>query len=144
MINRFAGSLAFNAIWFQSIWFCTVLGREQFLPLTIGLLLLHIWLVHDYRVELRQLAVVGGIGIMADAVLSAVGVFEFSGSVLVPLWLCCLWLAFAALFIAAFAVFVWLGTRSELRLDAEYAGRHVQKPELCGLHGIGDKGFQQF
>jgi hypothetical protein len=108
MINRFAGSLAFNAIWFQSIWFCTVLGREQFLPLTIGLLLLHIWLVHDYRVELRQLAVVGGIGIMADAVLSAVGVFEFSGSVLVPLWLCCLWLAFAAVLGRSLA---WLGVR---------------------------------
>lgn len=96
MISRVAGSLAFNAIWFQSIWFCTVLGRDEFLPLTVGLLLLHVWLVHDYRVELRQLAVVGGIGVMADAILSAVGVFEFSGSVLVPLWLCCLWLAFAA------------------------------------------------
>jgi len=45
---------------------------------------------------------------MADAILSAVGVFEFSGSVLVPLWLCCLWLAFAAVLGRSLA---WLGVR---------------------------------
>ena len=96
MTTRAVDTLAFNALWFQSVWFCTVLGRERFLPLAIVLLLVHIWLCRDYRAELRQLAVVGGLGIAADAVLSAVGVFQFSGGVLVPLWLCCLWLAFAA------------------------------------------------
>ena len=77
MTSRFADSLAFNALWFQSVWFCTVLGREDFLPLALALLLLHLWLVHDYRVELRQLAIIGGIGIGADAALSIGGVFEF-------------------------------------------------------------------
>ena len=96
MTTRAVDTLAFNALWFQSVWFCTVLGRERFLPLAIVLLLVHIWLCRDYRAELRQLAVVGGLGIAPDAVLSAVGVFQFSGGVLVPLWLCCLWLAFAA------------------------------------------------
>ena len=108
MISRVADTLAFNALWFQSVWFCTVLGRDSFLPLAIILLLVHIWLVHDYRVELRQLAVIGGIGIGADAALSAAGVFEFSDSVLVPLWLCCLWLAFAAVLGRSLA---WLGVR---------------------------------
>lgn len=96
MTSRAVDSLAFNAIWFQSVWFCAVLGRESLLPLAIALLVLHIWLCRDYRAELRQLAFVGGLGIVADAVLSAAGVFHFPGDALVPLWLCCLWLAFAA------------------------------------------------
>ncbi len=108
MTSRFADSLAFNALWFQSVWFCTVLGREDFLPLALALLLLHLWLVHDYRVELRQLAIIGGIGIGADAALSIGGVFEFPHDALVPLWLCCLWLAFAAALGRSLA---WLGNR---------------------------------
>lgn len=108
MISRVADTLAFNALWFQSVWFCTVLGRDSFLSLAVLLLLVHIWLVRDYRVELRQLAVIGGIGIGADAALSAAGVFQFAGSVLVPLWLCCLWLAFAAVLGRSLA---WLGVR---------------------------------
>jgi hypothetical protein len=38
---------------------------------------------------------VGGLGIAVDAALSFSGVYQFPGQVLVPLWLCCLWLAFA-------------------------------------------------
>lgn len=92
-----AEKLWFNAIWFQAIWFCTVLGRDSLLPLALLLLALHLWLARgDWRGELRQLALVGGMGVAADALLSAAGVFQFSGGVLVPLWLCCLWLAFAA------------------------------------------------
>jgi hypothetical protein len=89
-------TLAFNALWFQAVWFCAVLGRERLVSLAIVLLLVHIWLCRDYRAELRQLACVGGLGIAADAGLSAAGVFQFPGGALIPVWLCCLWLAFAA------------------------------------------------
>jgi hypothetical protein len=85
----------FNALWFQSIWFCAVLGRETLLPLTLVLLILHLFLVRNTQQELRQLVPVALVGIGTDACLSYIGLFQFEGNVLVPLWLCCLWLAFA-------------------------------------------------
>jgi hypothetical protein len=85
-----------NALWFQAIWFTAVMGRDQLLPLGMGLLALHLVLVNDKRRELLQFACVGGLGIMVDASLSLAGVYQFAGGVLVPLWLCCLWLGFAA------------------------------------------------
>ena len=107
-----AEKLWFNAIWFQGLWFCTVFGRDSLLPLALLMLVLHVWLARgDWRGELRQLCLVGGLGIAADALLSAVGVFQFSGGVLVPLWLCCLWLAFAATLRRSLG---WLGARPRL------------------------------
>jgi hypothetical protein len=93
---RLSDVLLFNAVWFQGLWFCTVLGRDPLLPVAGILLALHVWLSRDYRNELTQLALVGGVGIAVDAVLSSAGVFEFGNGALVPLWLCCLWLGFAA------------------------------------------------
>ncbi len=94
--SRLTDILIFNALWFQGLWFCTVLGRDAMLPVAVTLLLFHIWFSRDYRNEVRQLLVVGGLGMSVDAVLSYVGVFQFGGGALVPLWLCCLWLGFAA------------------------------------------------
>ena len=50
----------FNAIWFQTTWFCAVLGRESLLPLTAALIALHLLMVPDRGRELRQLGAVGG------------------------------------------------------------------------------------
>tara|TARA_R110002110_G_scaffold205066_5_gene416831 strand:+ start:6910 stop:7470 length:561 start_codon:yes stop_codon:yes gene_type:complete len=85
----------FNAIWFQITWFCTVIGRDALLPAAIALIALHLFLVADKKRELKQLAAVGLAGAIVDASLSITGVFEFSNGALVPLWLICLWLAFA-------------------------------------------------
>ena len=98
----------FNALWLQALWFCVVLGRDLLLPLSLLLLVLHIWLAGDSRGELRQLLIVGGVGIAVDAVLGVAGVFIFAGGVLVPLWLCCLWLGFAAVLGRSLA---WLAAR---------------------------------
>jgi hypothetical protein len=88
----------FNAIWFQTTWFCAVLGRESFLPLTAALIVLHLVLVPDRGKEIRQLAAVAAVGIGVDAFLSASGVFIFTNDALIPLWLIGLWLAFATTF----------------------------------------------
>ena len=96
LTGRVTESPWFNALWFQGVWFCAVMGRDSLLPLALALLALHLLLSGDYRRELRQLVLVGAIGIGADALLSVAGVYEFPRGVLVPLWLCCLWLAFAA------------------------------------------------
>ncbi|MDP4788886.1 MAG: DUF2878 domain-containing protein [Haliea sp.] len=101
----------FNALWFQGTWFCAVLGQNELLAVTLGLIGLHFALVPKRLRELRQLALLGGIGMAIDAGLSALGVFQFTGGVLLPLWLCGLWLAFATTLgrsLAFFASRPWL------------------------------------
>lgn len=106
--RRVADSIWFNAIWFQSTWFCAVLGRDQLLPITFAMLALHLYLVRDVYREMLQLSTIAAVGIGVDAAISAAGLFQFSGGVLVPLWLCCLWLAFATTLTRSLA---WLGQR---------------------------------
>jgi hypothetical protein len=86
----------FNALWFQSLWFLTVLGRDPMLLASIALLVLHLALVMKRRKELELLATVAIIGITVDTGLSLANVFVFPHGSLIPLWLCCLWLAMAA------------------------------------------------
>jgi hypothetical protein len=105
---RLSDTLWFNALWFQSLWFCTVMGREVLLPLALVLLVVHVWLAGDRRSEVRQLLLVGGLGIAVDAALGVAGVYIFAGGALVPLWLCCLWLGFAAVLGRSLA---WLAAR---------------------------------
>ena len=87
--------LWFNALWFQATWFCTVLGRDRLLALTLAMLALHLWLVRDRVLELKVLLPVALTGMAVDSLLSLVGVYQFSSSGPIPLWLCGLWLAFA-------------------------------------------------
>lgn len=85
----------FNALWFQLLWLCAVLGRESLLPVTAGLLVLHFALVARPLDELRALLPVALVGISVDSALSLAGIFQFPGVLPIPLWLCALWLAFA-------------------------------------------------
>lgn len=94
----------FNALWFQSTWFLCVLGRETLLPLTLGMIALHFVLAASAVREFRSLLPIATLGIGIDALLSAVGVFDF-GPVLLPLWLMALWFAFATTLTRALAVF---------------------------------------
>ena len=98
----------FNALWFQSVWFCTVLGGDTLLPLTASLILVHLLLVRNTWNELLQLSTLAAIGISVDATLSTAGIFQFPRDALVPLWLCCLWLGFAATLTRSLA---YLGSR---------------------------------
>ena len=108
VIRRLPDTLWFNGLWFQALWFCTVLGRDSLLPLALVLLVIHVWLALDSRAELRQMFVAGGVGIAVDALFSATGVYSFPDGVLVPLWLCCLWLGFAGVLGRSLA---WLAVR---------------------------------
>jgi hypothetical protein len=85
----------FNALWFQSTWFCCVLGRDSWLPLTLVMLGLHFALVAHPLVEARRLAPIALAGIVVDSALSAVGIFDFGPGVIIPPWLALLWVAFA-------------------------------------------------
>ena len=85
----------FNAIWFQSTWFSAVFGQNDLLPLTIALVLLHFLITENVVSEIRHAFLIGGIGIGVDSVLSICGVFNFNNDVLLPLWMCTLWIAFS-------------------------------------------------
>jgi len=94
-LKNIAETRWFNAIWFQSTWFCAVLGRNELLGLTASLLLLHFLLTKDWLEEVRHACVIGGAGIFVDAILSFFGIFCFDKDVLLPLWMCGLWIAFS-------------------------------------------------
>ena len=85
----------FNAIWFQSVWFSAVLGQNDLLPLTITLIALHFLITENFALEIRHAFLIGAIGISVDSVLSICGVFNFKNDVLLPLWMCTLWIAFS-------------------------------------------------
>lgn len=106
----------FNALWFQVTWFCMVLGQAHLLPVGLALLLLHFVLVRTPMLELRQLALLGGLGAAVDASLSAFGLYQFAGDVLLPAWLVVLWLAFA----------------TTPRRSLTFLDRHTALPVLAG------------
>jgi hypothetical protein len=65
---------------------------------------LHLLLVPSFVHELKRIAPVAGLGILADSMLTAAGVFDF-GDVFIPAWLIALWFAFATTLHRALAVF---------------------------------------
>ena len=94
-LKKLADTRWFNAIWFQSTWFSAVLGQNELLKLTSTLLLLHFILTKKWSEEIRHACIIGGIGICIDATLSFFGVFHFDNNVLIPFWMCGLWIAFS-------------------------------------------------
>ncbi len=95
----------YNGAWFQLTWFSCVLGREAWLPLSLALVAIHFLLIQNPTQELRRLAPVIALGIGVDSALSMLGVFDFEGSLIVPAWLCLLWIAFATTLNRALAAF---------------------------------------
>ncbi len=103
----------FNALWFQINWFICVLGREDWLPLTVLFLALHFLLVDDLKTELKRLFPVALLGIMVDTALTLLGVFEFDSIITVPLWLIALWIVFATTLYRSLSKFgqnLWLAS----------------------------------
>ena len=94
----------FNGLWFQVTWFACVLGRDPWLPAIAAMFALHFLLVPSGVKEFKRIAPVAGAGIVTDAILTALGVFNF-GNVFIPLWLIALWFAFATTLQRALAVF---------------------------------------
>lgn len=86
----------FNAIWFDLVWFCLVVGQERLMPASLALLAFHLLAVASRAWEWRRLAVLAGVGIAVDIALTMMGIFVFEEAWLIPWWLLCLWVAFAA------------------------------------------------
>ena len=87
-----------NLVWYQAIWFIAVLGGELTVPVLCLMLLLHIIWVPNRAHELWFMAICAGIGVTIDSLVTLVGIMQFAdnaGLLPIPLWLVCIWLAFA-------------------------------------------------
>ena len=100
----------FNAIWFQITWFSCVLGRDDWLLLTLALMAFHYWAVSDLRLELRRVLPCLVLGLGVDFLLTLLGVFNF-GDQLFPLWMVCLWCVFPTALSRAMAFLAKSGWR---------------------------------
>ncbi len=89
--------LIVNYLLFQTGWFVCVLGGNQAaLLITVVFLLIHIRYITSWKKERELLAITLLLGSSIDSFLGHLGVFLFPGeSLLLPLWLACLWLLFA-------------------------------------------------
>ncbi|MDC8830912.1 DUF2878 domain-containing protein [Alteromonas gilva] len=88
-----------NFAGFQLLWWLLILGQNQYAWLALVLLGVHVALSGSVQKEILILLAAGVIGTAVDSVLALSGVYIFSPSpkiLLIPLWLSCLWLAFAA------------------------------------------------
>ncbi|MBB6523031.1 DUF2878 domain-containing protein [Pseudoteredinibacter isoporae] len=97
-------SIPNNPIWFvanlagfQLSWWTLVLYGNSAIPLALGLLALHFAFVAEKLLELRIIAVVAMTGIIIDSTLTQLSVWQFTPKpIAAPIWLCALWLSFAA------------------------------------------------
>lgn len=78
-------------------WIGCVIGRYDFLWIVAPAIICYVaLLLYSGTVQISQLALPIAVGILIDSVYTAFGIFQFEHhSVLLPLWMCTLWIAFA-------------------------------------------------
>jgi len=81
-----------NALCFQLVWWAGVLAHNQFILLSVLLLISHFLFSKSVRHDALLMCVCGVMGIAVDSLLLWFGVFEFN---ITPYWLALLWCYFA-------------------------------------------------
>ena len=94
---QFLSSAIANGVIFNVLWFCCVAGRYEYLWLVAPAVLVYAGLLIFYGViSARQMGMVILVGVLVDSVYTVTGVFRFDqDNLLLPLWMCVLWVAFA-------------------------------------------------
>ncbi|MGQ4275775.1 DUF2878 domain-containing protein [Pseudidiomarina sp. E22-M8] len=91
-VRRLAG-----LVWFDLVWFSTVAGRSEWLPMALPIVAVQIYLSSTRQgfnwLLYVQLLV---LGLVLESTVIALGILDFTGGWL-PLWLIALWLGFAAM-----------------------------------------------
>ncbi|MCG8414019.1 MAG: DUF2878 domain-containing protein [Pseudomonadales bacterium] len=100
-------SKPFNLVAFNLMWLGCVVGREQWFVLVAPLVIAYAaLLLSQDNIKPSQILVPIGIGICIDSALTLLGVFEFErGSLIAPLWLMVLWIAFSTALVKSLAIF---------------------------------------
>lgn len=87
-----------NIILYQLVWFGCVFFQDKFLLPGVVLIVLHLLLCKDKSQELAVVAYCASMGLVMDATLTLVGIFEFTATpsfLPIPLWLILIWVGFA-------------------------------------------------
>ncbi|QTH62866.1 DUF2878 domain-containing protein [Psychrosphaera ytuae] len=88
-----------NFVFFQLIWFGSILIGNAFIPLAALIFFLHFRFTSETQHDKKIMAIAALIGVVVDSLLMFFGVFEFQHGLLVhwliPPWLVVLWMAFA-------------------------------------------------
>jgi hypothetical protein len=86
-----------DAAVFQAAWLGCVLGGSLIaLPVTVAVVVMHLWLSERRRALGRFLFITTLVGLVCDLLLVNTGVLQLPGGArLQPLWLLCLWPLFA-------------------------------------------------
>ncbi|GAB1256806.1 DUF2878 domain-containing protein [Aurantivibrio plasticivorans] len=103
-----------NAVIFQVGWFLSLFFYDSSLVVLVALVMVLIanqLLSAFSRAEWFVVGVVSVAGCVMDQLLGLMGVFEFSGGVLIPLWLVSIWIMFATLLVRSLN---WLVSKKSL------------------------------
>ncbi|MGR5166546.1 DUF2878 domain-containing protein [Vibrio astriarenae] len=93
LVQRYA--VVIISVWFQAIWFLAVVGRESTLIVLIVTLILGGCLAARlYQIGWIGLSLLVGLGFTVDTLNTFLELLQFQTPWL-PVWLLCLWLAFA-------------------------------------------------
>ncbi|MBT8145512.1 MAG: DUF2878 domain-containing protein [Gammaproteobacteria bacterium] len=96
-VIKFVTSAPFNMAINNIFWAGCVIGRYDLLWLVAPAILCYVaLLVYARVIQPSQLIAPVGLGILIDSIYTALGIFQFEHhSLLLPLWMCTLWIAFA-------------------------------------------------
>lgn len=94
---KLLASPLFNLLINNLFWVGCVVGRQQTIWIVAPAIIAYIlMLLLSGTVKIQQILLPAAFGMAVDTLLTVSGVFVFSpGPLILPLWLCALWLAFA-------------------------------------------------
>jgi hypothetical protein len=85
-----------NLVGFNLSWFGLVYWGDAFIPISVSLLLIHLYFYGQKNHELLLVLLITLIGVFVDSLLQYFNIFVFEHSTHIPLWLIALWACFAA------------------------------------------------
>lgn len=104
MKNLLSKPILINAVLFQIVWFCCVIGGAQGIlwPAIIACSVLALWQLHPKRRHATDFMLIGAalvLGLIIDSAWILVGFMEFKthwpSPVVTPIWMLLLWVGFA-------------------------------------------------
>ncbi|WP_170235789.1 DUF2878 domain-containing protein [Colwellia demingiae] len=92
----FINLIGFNLVGFNLAWFGLVYWGNNFIPLSLLLLISHLFFIAKSQNELPLILLITFIGIFVDSLLVHFNIFIFANGGHIPFWLMMLWACFAA------------------------------------------------
>ncbi|MEG3753440.1 DUF2878 domain-containing protein [Psychromonas arctica] len=85
-----------NMLGFNLIWFGLLYWGNMFIPVALGLLVIHFKYLSKIKKEIRLVLLITVIGVSVDSFLHFINFFSFPNANFTPFWLMVLWACFAS------------------------------------------------